>query len=453
MTYNRPVPFQTSTFNILIASPSDLSEERKAAREAIHEWNDLHAEAEGVMLMPLMWETHAMPGAGGRPQEIINKQLVAKSDLLIGLFWTKMGTNTGVAESGTVEEINEIIAAGKPAMLYFSTRPINPQTIDVNQMQRLKTFRDETYRNALAGTFASPSELRQTLVRDLTRRVRDMKKQLNPDKGSDVSSNAMAESDQNRQRAETRWKDFDKIFRTGNFRGLLTSRVEVYGEGIPDPPPKPAYVGVSIVPLNPLATRLDIQAIKQANPMELRPPGAGSWHVESFGRALVRHNATRTIYGEASPPTSVVELNEDGAIFAAFEMHLARKAKSGKRVFTFEGEERIVIQELGGYTQVLRQWNVTGPLEVRITLKGANDAYLTPIHGILWEASEFRPMTEDTIYLDVITLDGDFDGKDTAKTANIIKPSFQIVWLDAGLPRDPCFKTSGEFISNPSPYG
>jgi hypothetical protein len=36
------------------------------------------------------------------------------------MFWTKLGTATGVAASGTVEEIDRFVAAGKPAMLYFS---------------------------------------------------------------------------------------------------------------------------------------------------------------------------------------------------------------------------------------------------------------------------------------------------------------------------------------------
>jgi hypothetical protein len=41
-------------------------------------------------------------------------ELVQTSDILVGMFWTKMGTNTGVAESGTVEEIDQFVAAAKP---------------------------------------------------------------------------------------------------------------------------------------------------------------------------------------------------------------------------------------------------------------------------------------------------------------------------------------------------
>src|SRR5258706_16038055 len=133
------MPYQTQTYVVLIASPSDLPEERAAAKQAIYEWNALHAKAEGVMLDPHMWETHATPGFG-RPQDIINKQLVKDADLLIGMFWTKIGTSTGVALSGTVEEIDQMVAAGKPAMLYFSKRPADLSTVNIDQLKGLRDF-------------------------------------------------------------------------------------------------------------------------------------------------------------------------------------------------------------------------------------------------------------------------------------------------------------------------
>ena len=93
--------FKSETYRVLIASPSDLSEERDAATQAVHDCNALHAVAEGITLLPVKWETHATPQTGIRPQEAINQQLVKDSDLLIGMFWHKFGSNTGAAESGT----------------------------------------------------------------------------------------------------------------------------------------------------------------------------------------------------------------------------------------------------------------------------------------------------------------------------------------------------------------
>lgn len=98
------MPLKTQSFRVLIASPSDLMEERDAAVVAINEWNDLHAADGRTVLLPVRWETHAAPETGVRPQASLNHQLVEQCDALIGMFWTKIGTSTGVANSGTVEE-------------------------------------------------------------------------------------------------------------------------------------------------------------------------------------------------------------------------------------------------------------------------------------------------------------------------------------------------------------
>jgi hypothetical protein len=167
--------FKAETYCVLIASPSDLAEERQSATEAVNDWNAQHAVAESVILLPVKWETHVMPQSGVRPQGAINDQLVHGCDILIGMFWTKIGTSTGVAESGTVEEIDQFVAAGKPALLYFSSRPIDPNKIDLRQHKRLRSFKQATYKKALTGGFNGVDELRQMLLRDLMRQVRELK--------------------------------------------------------------------------------------------------------------------------------------------------------------------------------------------------------------------------------------------------------------------------------------
>lgn len=167
--------FKSETYRVLIGSPSDLAEERQAATEAVYEWNAQHAVAESVVLLPVKWETHAVPQSGVRPQEAMNRQLVRGCDIFVGMFWTKVGTSTGIAESGTVEEIEQFVRAGKPALLYFSSRPIDPNKIDLKQHKKLKSFKDSTYKKAFTGRFSGVDELRQTLLRDLVREVRNQK--------------------------------------------------------------------------------------------------------------------------------------------------------------------------------------------------------------------------------------------------------------------------------------
>jgi hypothetical protein len=171
------MPSKAEIYRVLIASPSDLAEERQAATDAINEWNSQHAEAESVVLLPVKWETNATPRSSVRPQQAINDELVHTSDILVGMFWTKIGTNTGIAESGTVEEIDQFVAAAKPAMLYFSRRLIDPNAINLKQLKKLRAFKDATYKKALTGGFIGLDDLRQTLMRDLLSQVRKMKPQ------------------------------------------------------------------------------------------------------------------------------------------------------------------------------------------------------------------------------------------------------------------------------------
>ncbi len=171
------MPVTAEIYRVLIASPSDLREERRVATDAINEWNALYTVAERIALLPVKWETHAKPQWGMRTQEAINQQLVRRCDILVAMFWTKIGTRTGVAESGTLEEIQEFVAAGKPALLYFSTRPIDPNKIDLRQYRKLNAFKGAIFagQKALVGGFAGVDELRQTLLRDLLSQVRELK--------------------------------------------------------------------------------------------------------------------------------------------------------------------------------------------------------------------------------------------------------------------------------------
>lgn len=168
------MPFKSDTYRILIASPSDLVEERKAASSAIHDWNVQHSVAESAVLLPVMWETHAFPQAGIRPQEALNQQLVRRCDLVIGMFWTRLGSSTEVADSGTVEEIEQFVSTGKPALLYFSKRAIPAKKINAAQQVKLKRFKKATYKKALVGDFSSAANLRSKLLHDLTLQFRTL---------------------------------------------------------------------------------------------------------------------------------------------------------------------------------------------------------------------------------------------------------------------------------------
>jgi len=161
---------------VLVASPTDCDAERKLIPEVVHYWNAVHSRETGAILEPVLWETHSTPEMGDRPQGIINRQLGDISDLLIGTFWTRLGTKTGAAESGTAEEIEEFRKAGKPVLLYFSQQPAVLATVDQQQLQGLLDYKNRLASEGLFSTYASLSELRTDLYRHLSAKIATLHK-------------------------------------------------------------------------------------------------------------------------------------------------------------------------------------------------------------------------------------------------------------------------------------
>jgi hypothetical protein len=130
-------------FRILVGSPSDCGDERRVIPEVIRDWNVANSLTKGVTLEPVLWETHAMPELGDRPQAILNKQLVDSCDILISVFSSRLGTPTGEEESGTAEEIKRFLKAKKPVSLYFSSGQIDRGSLDIEQYKALLNYKDK----------------------------------------------------------------------------------------------------------------------------------------------------------------------------------------------------------------------------------------------------------------------------------------------------------------------
>jgi hypothetical protein len=165
------MPYEARVLKVMIASPGDVSAERQIVRDVLTDWNHMHSEDRGLVLMPIGWETHSAPTMGDRPQAIINKQILGNCDLLVAVFWTRIGSPTGVAVSGTVEEIQEHINAGKPAMIYFSSAPVRPDSVDEKQYAALKEFKQECYNKGLVESYDTLGEFRDKFSRQLTQTI------------------------------------------------------------------------------------------------------------------------------------------------------------------------------------------------------------------------------------------------------------------------------------------
>lgn len=166
--------FSARVFRILIASPSDVAEERDVAVQTIQEWNNLNSAERQIVLLPVRWETHSAPEFGKRPQEIINRQVVDYCDFLIGIFWSRIGTPSGGFDSATLEEIERIATAGKVVMLYFSKAKQDLDKVDLSQLAKLREFKAKTLPGALVENYSGAVEFKEKLSRQLEIQLRSI---------------------------------------------------------------------------------------------------------------------------------------------------------------------------------------------------------------------------------------------------------------------------------------
>src|SRR5687767_6621459 len=108
------VPFNAQVLTVMIASPGDVEQQRDVVERVIYDWNRSgNAQARGVVLLPMRWEMDAVPVMfRGDGQQVINEHLVAKADVVIALFHTRLGSATSRHVSGTVEELEEAHTRG-----------------------------------------------------------------------------------------------------------------------------------------------------------------------------------------------------------------------------------------------------------------------------------------------------------------------------------------------------
>ena len=150
---------------VFVASSSDTAEERQVISDVIKDWNSANADTSGLHLRDLRWERDSVPEMGP-PQEVLNRQLVDRADIVIAVFSSRLGTPTNDALSGTVEEIERARSAGKPVLIYFSAAPL-PRDHDPQQLQRLNEYKNRLKKESLFAEFRTIEELRSTVTRNL----------------------------------------------------------------------------------------------------------------------------------------------------------------------------------------------------------------------------------------------------------------------------------------------
>lgn len=132
--------YSAMTYRMLISAPGDVSDhDRSIVMDTVARWNATYGPSFVATIVPLYWRLNSAARHGERPQTTLNEQLVESVDIVLALFWHRLGTDTGEAESGTAEEIDEAHAAGAEVGILLCGRPY-PQELDTDQLERLRKY-------------------------------------------------------------------------------------------------------------------------------------------------------------------------------------------------------------------------------------------------------------------------------------------------------------------------
>lgn len=157
---------QVERLLIFLASPGDVSTERRYVQQVVDELNRTVAPARGVVLQVVNWENDAYPGYGADAQALINSQIaeMGRYALFVGIMWNRLGTPTPRSASGTVEEFERAAAAlqqhGQPEIwFYFRQSAAKLDTEEqLEQRRQVLEFKKRVQEKGLPWSYKRPAE-------------------------------------------------------------------------------------------------------------------------------------------------------------------------------------------------------------------------------------------------------------------------------------------------------
>ncbi len=159
------------TIRLFVASPGDVSVERDIVAKLVAELNltiAMVAPEKETTLETVRWETNTYPAAG-RAQAVINEQIGAY-DIFLGIMWTRFGTRTGAAESGTEEEFNLAYDAwqqtGRPEIMFYFCQdpaPLPTSAAAAEQLLSVIKFREKLLGKLLVWDYKNHADFADVL--------------------------------------------------------------------------------------------------------------------------------------------------------------------------------------------------------------------------------------------------------------------------------------------------
>lgn len=170
------MPSEVTFYDLLISCPGDVGDAIKVIDDVVETFNQKYNTTLNLGIRTRYWKKSSYPQSGAKPQELLNKQFVEDCDLAVAIFKTRFGTPTDKYGSGSEEEIEIMLNAGKQVFLYFDDSPVSPSDIDAEQYQKVKDFEKKYRTQGIYFSFKSLEVFRSLFDAHITQYFLTLKK-------------------------------------------------------------------------------------------------------------------------------------------------------------------------------------------------------------------------------------------------------------------------------------
>ena len=156
-------------YDLLISCPGDASNAVDVIKSVVEEFNQQFSDALGISIRWRYWKNSIFAESGGKPQDLLNKQIVDASDLAVAIFKTRFGSPTDNYGSGTEEEIERMLSDGRQVFMFFDESPVSPSDINPTEYQKVQVFKEKYKDKGIFWTYKSEDEFRNVFRAHITR--------------------------------------------------------------------------------------------------------------------------------------------------------------------------------------------------------------------------------------------------------------------------------------------
>lgn len=162
------MPKSVTRYDLLISCPGDITTEIQLINQAVDDFNERFSDVLGISIRTRHWRKSSYAQSGNTPQKLLNKQFVEECDAAVAILWTRFGTPTDEYGSGTEEEIEIMLDAGKQVFMYFSEKPLSPSKQISEEYGRVREFRRRYKERGVYFEYSSDEDFSKLFAAHLT---------------------------------------------------------------------------------------------------------------------------------------------------------------------------------------------------------------------------------------------------------------------------------------------